>query len=529
MHRVDLRRLILLLTIAATLLTFAISFHASYQTLRSQLMGQTLEANRAYAAKLAHSTDNFLKAAQRQLAYSAALLPEMLGQVERLDAEVTRLKEQTGTFNGVFIVCAKGRVKAVAPWRPGLVDSVLRTEGAQRALAARAPLISTPYVGLRGHLLVFLSQPIFAPDGRYLGYVGGAIHLGESDGSLQALLGNHYYQDGSQLYVVDGNRHLLHHQDPSRTGGVAAGNAAVEAVLRGEEGSRRLRDASGIDMLAGYAPVPSSGWGVVAQRPTAATLKALDGLMLDILLNALPFFIPVLAAIWWLSQLIARPLRQLAVTARHWEHAAARTEIRQVRSWYFEAEQLRLAMLGGLSLLHRKLGQLNQENVTDPLTGLANRRGLQLALERWQEQNRPFAAIAVDIDHFKQVNDTYGHDVGDRVLQHVSRLMRSVSRSGDLVCRGGGEEFILLLPEAGLEAAAQVAERLRALSGQTKSPTGGCVTLSAGVAHWPSCAASPSAVLKLADEALYRAKRSGRNRIALAGQLEVGSEDAPVS
>ncbi|GAB3395475.1 diguanylate cyclase [Azotobacter armeniacus] len=529
MHHLDLRRLILLLTITATLLTFANSFHASYQTLHHQLIAQALETNRAYAAKLAHSTDNFLKAAQQQLAYSADLLPEMLDQAERLDAEVGRLKEQTDTFNGVFVVRTDGTVLAAASGGLRLVDTVLKNPGSRVALAERRPMISAPYVGPRGHLLILISQPILASDGRYLGFVGGAIHLEKNDGSLQALLGEHYYKDGSQLYVVDRNRHLIHHQNPSRTGEIVTGNPAIEAVLRGEEGSRRLFNSKGIDLLAGYAPVASTGWGVIAQRPSEATLAALDGLMVEILLNALPFFILMLAVLWWLSKLIARPLRQLAITARHWEFSNAQEQIRQVHSWYFEARQLKLAMLGGLALLHSKLGRLNQENLTDPLTGLTNRRGLQLALERWQAQRRPFAVIAVDIDHFKQVNDIYGHDIGDLVLQHVSRLMVSVSRSSDLVCRGGGEEFTLLLPEAGLEVATQVAERLRSLISHTQSPTGSFVTISAGVAHWPSCAASVAAVLKLADAALYRAKRDGRNRIVVTGQTEVGNEDAPVS
>ncbi|MFD2407060.1 GGDEF domain-containing protein [Azorhizophilus paspali] len=163
-----------------------------------------------------------------------------------------------------------------------------------------------------------------------------------------------------------------------------------------------------------------------------------------------------------------------------------------------------------------------------PLTGLVNRRGQQFALKRWQEQQQPFAVIALDIDHFKQVNDNHGHDVGDQVLQHVSHLMDSVSRSSDLVCRSGGEEFVLLLPETSLEAATQVAERLRGLISHTQAPTGAFVTISAGVAHWPGSASSVPTVLKLADEALYRAKRNGRNRVVVTGQQEIGSEDAPL-
>lgn len=526
MHHIDLRRLILLLTIAATLLSFANSFHASYQTLHRQLIAQALETNRAYAAKLAHSADNFLKAAQQQLAYSATLLPKLLNQAEQLDAEVRRLKEQTSTFNRVFVVRNDGTVLAAAPWGSDTVGTVMKTEGSRAALAERRPMISMPHTGIRGHLLVFISQPIFAPDGRYLGYVGGAIHLEKNDGSLQTLLGEHYYKDDSQLYVVDHDRHLVHHQDSTRIGKVIGNNPVIEAVLRGEEGSQHMTNSKGIDMLAGYAPVASTGWGVIAQRPSEATLAALDGLMLEILLNALPLFILMLAVLWWLSKLIARPLRQLATTARHWEFSDAQEQIRQVRSWYFEAQQLKLAMLEGLALLHSKLGRLNQENITDPLTGLINRRGLQLALEQWQTQRHPFAVVTVDIDYFKQVNDTYGHDIGDQVLQYVSRLMGSVSRSSDLVCRGGGEEFTLLLPETELDAAAQVAERLRGLISHTQSPTGSFVTISAGVAHWPSCATSVATVFKLADKALYRAKHGGRNRIVVAARAEAGSEGA---
>jgi len=127
--------------------------------------------------------------------------------------------------------------------------------------------------------------------------------------------------------------------------------------------------------------------------------------------------------------------------------------VRRIRAWYFEADQLKRTILASLALIHQRLGRLSQESLTDPLTGLGNRRCLQAQLERWQEQQQPFAAIVLDIDHFKQVNDNHGHEFGDRVLQHLAQQMSDCSRASDLLCRSGGEEFVMLLPGTSLEAA----------------------------------------------------------------------------
>lgn len=117
---------------------------------------------------------------------------------------------------------------------------------------------------------------------------------------------------------------------------------------------------------------------------------------------------------------------------------------------------------------------------------------------------------------FKRVNDTHGHDVGDRVLQELARLMGESSRENDVLCRVGGEEFLMLLPNASVEVAAQVAERFRALVERTPIEPVGRITVSLGVAHWPQDGSGIDKVLKRADEMLYRAKQHGRNRVETA-------------
>lgn len=169
-----------------------------------------------------------------------------------------------------------------------------------------------------------------------------------------------------------------------------------------------------------------------------------------------------------------------------------------------------------LTLLSRKLHQLAN---TDLLTGLPNRRYAQERLRQELAQThrygRPLSAMVLDLDHFKSINDTLGHATGDEVLKHAARVMQNALRASDVLCRWGGEEFLAIIPNADLSAAAKLAERLReALVAQQpqglalKRP----VTVSIGVGSCPP-ARDLDSLLCAADQALYRAKEKGRNRV----------------
>jgi diguanylate cyclase (GGDEF)-like protein len=189
--------------------------------------------------------------------------------------------------------------------------------------------------------------------------------------------------------------------------------------------------------------------------------------------------------------------------------------IGRIGVWYLEAAQIKRALLVGMSLLQKKIGKLKSDVQTDPLTGLANRRGMAAALEAWQAQARPFSVIAIDIDHFKQVNDRCGHAVGDAVIQRLAHLMRTCSRDADVLCRNGGDEFIMLLPDATLDIALQVAERLRARVAEAEIPGAGSVTVSLGVVSSGEQDRDSASILLGADAALYAAKERGRNCVGV--------------
>ena len=161
--------------------------------------------------------------------------------------------------------------------------------------------------------------------------------------------------------------------------------------------------------------------------------------------------------------------------------------------------------------------------VTDALTGLHNRRYMEghlaTLVAQAQAKGKPLSVLLLDIDHFKAVNDTFGHDVGDEVLKVFARRLRKNVRGIDLACRFGGEEFVVAMPEADLRAASFVAERLRQrIAGEPFSIRNGegviDVTASVGVAALASFDDTPETLLRRADQALYIAKRDGRNRVA---------------
>jgi diguanylate cyclase (GGDEF)-like protein len=150
---------------------------------------------------------------------------------------------------------------------------------------------------------------------------------------------------------------------------------------------------------------------------------------------------------------------------------------------------------------------------TDPLTGLANRRTLDLRLAALLGGQEPFALAMIDVDHFKQINDTHGHDTGDRVLKVLATTLQGSVRRDDLVCRFGGEEFVLVLPGTDIGRAAEVVEQVRAELPRAAAKAGvPAVTVSVGIVD-QGFGADAEGILRAADELLYQAKRDGRDRV----------------
>ncbi|SIS85770.1 diguanylate cyclase (GGDEF) domain-containing protein [Thalassolituus maritimus] len=171
-------------------------------------------------------------------------------------------------------------------------------------------------------------------------------------------------------------------------------------------------------------------------------------------------------------------------------------------------------------ILFDEVTTLRKQVVTDPLTGLFNvrhfRKSLEHELERTRRTGMTTALIMVDLDHFKNINDTWGHESGNQVLQTVAQLLQDQTRKLDICCRYGGEEFAVILPSTELMLARQVAERCLNALRETVIPldeTDLQVTASIGVAVADNSAQTAESLIENADECMYEAKRGGRNQV----------------
>lgn len=522
--KTDLRTLITLLAVASIVITLANSLYATWRVQRDVLINNTLESNRVYATKLASTTEMFFQLAQSQLAYSAKQLGESMDDDATLQGEVDRLREQTNSFNSVVIVDAGGWVKAISPESLMLEGMHLTTRSTVQALAERKPLISKPTISAANNLMVFVSWPVWSKTGSYKGFVGGTIYL-KKKSILNELLGEQFYRDGSSLYVVDGDNQVLYHQNGKMIGQKIP--PLIDDALKqtSPNGYQQVSRENGEPMLAGYAMVATPGWMIVAMKPTQNTLAPLSSLLLKVLQHSVPFALLTLLCAWILAKLIAQPLWQLARKASQMDRQGVSKDISSIRSWYYEAAQIKRAMLAGIGQLQDKIGRLKFEVQTDPMTELLNRRGLNAVLEYFLATKQPFAVLALDIDHFKRVNDTWGHDVGDSVIKAIAFQLNNSSRQTDVVCRNGGEEFLMILPGADREMTVAIAERVRRRIEQQALPVVGHITMSIGVAFWSADATLMETVFKQADEALYQAKHAGRNCVITAQpQNELASE-----
>ncbi|HKD74887.1 MAG TPA: diguanylate cyclase, partial [Ktedonobacterales bacterium] len=182
---------------------------------------------------------------------------------------------------------------------------------------------------------------------------------------------------------------------------------------------------------------------------------------------------------------------------------------------------------------------LQQLSLTDPLTGIPNHRAFTDAADQAIDHARltqePVAFLFLDGDHFKHINDTYGHAVGDATLQHIARQMQQTLRPGDFVARYGGEEFVVLLPATDHQEAGIIAERIRAAIANTPvAPTsperiGVTITASVGYAVYPMDGNTLAEVVQRADQAMYVAKHQGRNRVCGSADLAQRAQNEMIS
>lgn len=508
--RINLHQLILLLALFFVSLTFISVLYASYQEQKQLLLKNSSAADTFYAFMLAEITGNMIKAIQHQLDYQNQNIDEHIHDPVKLNTTIISIHRSLRILNAVQFVNAEGKVLASSSFQDKLPDDYADAEFSKTIRQQKTAAVFTTSIDSLHLEALNITQPLFSDQGKYLGYLDGIIYLQKDSVFYQTLINKHV-KVNIKIYLIDQHRRILNFIDPAQLGKFMNASPVTAAVLNNQSGTAETKDTRG-HLLIAYAPVSSLGWGIIIERPIDTALTILYPLILSTAIKTIPLLLISLMAIWFFSKRIARPLWKLATQARSLDNHHSKAAIEKIHAWYFEAAQLKESILLGMKRVDHKIDRLDRESLTDPLTGLINRRGMERAIEAWN--NMPFAVLFVDIDHFKLINDQYGHDVGDAVLQAIAGQMRLNFRPNDLLCRIGGEEFVLFLPLFKLDEAFHAAERFRLSTAHHLFREIGHITISIGVAYTDGTT-SVDDLIKMADKALYQAKTAGRNQTVI--------------
>jgi diguanylate cyclase (GGDEF)-like protein len=401
-------------------------------------------------------------------------------------------------------------------------------------MAATQPINAETFFDRRtGLKYLMITETIKSGDGHALGFLAAKINLD----SISSILRDQTAGGIDEMYLVDAKSRLLVSSQPLSKQ-MLRSNLSVRMPERKNGPSAMpasytdFREHSVVGMAT---PIPSIDWVMVAQMKhenayaelvllRRITTGLVGGLMLSIGLLAYLF-----------GHALVRPVRRLSEEAAR--VAGGNLDVDIPVTGLSEVSYLTQVfnhMVSRLRYGREKLSdankalvetnkELHQLSITDGLTGLLNRKHilelLDKEISRSRRYGQPVSILMLDIDHFKNVNDTYGHQTGDAVMRRLADCFYEAVRENDMVGRYGGEEFLILLPDSNAQNGIQTAQRIRKMVRDLEIETSGenvTVTVSIGVSSYPQYGQDADAVICAADAALYQAKSNGRNQVVLS-------------
>lgn len=538
---------IVMLTVGATLVPILAAGFLAYAQTRRAVTERIDEDLRSVSSLTARELDYWLRSQSYQIGVFASSfeVSQNLARVgtrapsaddarARLTDYLSSVSRRMDFYSELMVLDAEGLlVTSSDPGRRALPPELVF----DRPLRGAGTELGEPHAGPEGTYRAPLLEPILAPGGAgRLGTLVAQLDLAR----LSEILGAFKEGAAGRVLLLREGGTVLTTSDATLEPAASFDPADLATLIAAGEGVAERRDAEGRARLSTLARVPQSDWVVVAEvgrreayaplvRARNLTAVAMAGLILL-----------VGGMVHVLGVILIRPLDRLTAGAA--EVAAGnlsvglppggRGEVGYLTEVFNEMVRRLRAGRDELDAANLELRERNAElallSVTDGLTGLLNhRRGMEVLSEELDREARsggPLSVLMIDVDHFKQYNDSWGHPEGDAVLKGVARALQQATRGVDGVVRYGGEEFMVVLPDCDAEGAMEAGTRI--LERLSREPfTGGPVTLSAGAAVYPSHGTEAHELVRAADEALYTAKRNGRNRVVLAegAGLPVGS------
>lgn len=470
---------------------------------RSEIERNLLEGNRAYAIKLAGSVDRILSNSHKDMEWSAGQI-HGVKDVGRISNIIDRLQSSPGYFNSVALISSERKLIYASPKELNTVGLIVQSKNSRDATTLQKPLISEPFTTSAGNYAIVVSYPVFSFDKKYVGYIGGTIYLRKKS-MLSEILSQHYYDNHTKISIISNDGDVIYSDEEGLIGNkITLDDEIKKNILLNKE--KYLQNKNGY--LIGYARVSRTNWTVFITTEPGNVSITLMRIVKDASWIIFSIVIFMIFISIYISRKISSPLEKLAKATGFKDSKETLALLPEINCWYAESVELTEAIHKHVLMMFTRVKSLKEEVMTDPLTGILNRRGFNKMVATYVHV--PCCSIiAIDIDHFKRVNDTFGHEAGDEVLVSFAVLLKNISRIHDVFARFGGEEFIILLPDTSLKDTFLLAERIREDVEKTEFPLVGRITISAGISGDDEI----ESLLKQADEALYKAKANGRNQV----------------
>jgi len=431
----------------------------------------------------------------------------------RLTDYLRSVRERFADYPELLVVNPRG--EAVATTARQATPAHLPANWAAAIRTDNAVLGDTYWDGALAKGVVVFAVPIYQTGGRFLGALTAKLDLA----AVHHLLRRFAAGTAGRVYLITVAGQPLAGSEAEREDLMQRhlDSAVTQRLLEHEGLPIEFTGLQGDRVVASAKRVPHVDWAVLVQVPAAEAFRQVNRLRNVTVLIVAALLVGVGLLAYVLGLLITRPLNRLTRGAARVAGGDLDVDLPVVggRELRYVTEVFN-DMVARLRESRRELERLS---ITDDLTELYNRRYVMEALgnevRRSRRLEHPFALLMLDVDHFKEYNDAYGHLAGDAALARVAAILKESTRDVDCAARYGGEEFVVLLPETEAQGATETARRIQARLARDEL-VGGKLTLSVGVAQFPEDGESPDELLAGADAALYQAKREGRNRVLRA-------------
>ncbi|MFP5258804.1 MAG: diguanylate cyclase [Acidobacteriota bacterium] len=452
--------------------------------------------------------------------YLALLESTQTGDTKAMERNFAVYRQTHDSISAVVYVSAEGHTVVDSSGSPSVY--VGDREYFRAAKTGHDALVSGLIGRTSGKPICIFSTPVTRPNGGFAGLIFMSVEFDVLDAWLREATAG---PDGGAVLCDSDGRILAPSAAVATGGGWLTARVSQQALEAGERGAL-YRDGAGREMLGASVPLDRGGWKLVREQPASLVLAGYRRQAMWVALGTLATIIVVSPLVLRLCRNLEEPLETLSRYARELRSKdyAASCSLASSRAMPREVAELFKAFSDMACQMRGHIDAIERLSVQDALTGLYNRRflfsgGLKLVSAALRA-GQPCACLMLDVDHFKRVNDTFGHQAGDQVLSHLGRLLAGSVRKSDLAARYGGEEFAVLLTGAGLAQGLELAERIRRGMAEHPSPAAGrtlAVTVSVGVAEARGAAEFGEAelddLLARADAAMYAAKAAGRNTV----------------